>query len=96
MEKKREKGIFFLQKPKKITFLLHKEFDIKKHGDNKEEKKKFNKGRENRWKEDEQKGGNKELHKTFLKRKHVAKEIKKKSNKKRHEKQMKEKLKRDR
>ena len=37
----------FLQKPKKITFLLHKEFDIKKHGDNDEQKKrKFNLGRE--------------------------------------------------
>ena len=37
MEKKREKGIF-LQKPKNITFLLHKEFDVKKHGDNKDKK----------------------------------------------------------
>ena len=39
MEKRREKGFFFLQKPEKRTFLWHKEFDIKKHGNNKEQKK---------------------------------------------------------
>ena len=56
IEKRRQRRIFW-QKPKKIFFWLHKEFDIKKRGDNKESKKerKFNKGRENRWKEDEQK-----------------------------------------
>ena len=59
-----------VQKPKNILFLLHKEFDIKKHRDKnrakkgsliretkgeRNEKTRGNKKKENRWNEDEQK-----------------------------------------
>ena len=66
--KREDRKGYFLQKPEKILFLLHKEFDIKKHGDNKKSKKgKFNKGREKGWKEDEPKEKIKSYTRHFLK-----------------------------
>ena len=38
-EAQQRKQFFFCRSQKKITFLLHKEFDVKKHGENKEQKK---------------------------------------------------------